>query len=73
MKRYKMDAKAKRDEKGGLGRRARKGQTNGKQFMIPTTTPDRKAGTILFRKDIMAKAGLTNPTKISDLEPYFAE
>ncbi|MFC5467228.1 DUF3502 domain-containing protein [Cohnella suwonensis] len=48
-------------------------QVNGKQFMIPTTTPDRKVGVIVIRKDIMDKAGLTNPTKMSDLEPYFAE
>ncbi|WP_040950342.1 extracellular solute-binding protein [Gorillibacterium massiliense] len=46
---------------------------NGKQFMIPTTTPDRKVNVIVLRKDIMEKAGLTNPTKMSELEPYFAE
>ncbi|MFC5529697.1 DUF3502 domain-containing protein [Cohnella yongneupensis] len=48
-------------------------KVNGKQFMIPTTTPDRKVGVVVLRKDVMDKAGLTNPTKMSDLEPYFAE
>lgn len=48
-------------------------QVDGKQYMIPTTTPDRKAGVVLLRKDIMDKSGLTNPTKMSDLEPYLAE
>ncbi|ACS99589.1 DUF3502 domain-containing protein [Paenibacillus sp. JDR-2] len=48
-------------------------QVNGKQYMIPTTTPDRKVGVIVLRKDVMEKAGLTNPTKISELGPYFAE
>lgn len=48
-------------------------QVQGKQFMIPTTTPDRKVNVIVLRKDVMDKAGLTNPTKISELEPYFAE
>ncbi|CAM3275168.1 DUF3502 domain-containing protein [Paenibacillus lupini] len=48
-------------------------QVNGKQYMIPTTTPDRKVNVIVLRKDVMEKAGLTNPTKISELEPYFAE
>ncbi|WP_337103380.1 extracellular solute-binding protein [Paenibacillus sp. YIM B09110] len=47
-------------------------QVNGKQYMIPTTTPDRKVNVIVLRKDIMDKAGLSNPTKISELDPYFA-
>ncbi|WP_150266085.1 extracellular solute-binding protein [Paenibacillus tepidiphilus] len=47
-------------------------QVNGKQYMIPTTTPDRKVNVIVLRKDIMDEAGLVNPTKISELEPYLA-
>lgn len=47
-------------------------EVNGKPYMIPTTTPDRKVGVVVLRKDIMDKAGLTNPTKMSELEPYFA-
>ncbi len=47
-------------------------QIEGKQYMIPTTTPDRKVNVMALRKDIMEKAGLTNVTKISELEPYFA-
>ncbi|MHA7963942.1 extracellular solute-binding protein [Paenibacillus sp. CAU 1782] len=47
-------------------------QVNGKQFMIPTTTPDRKVNVIVLRKDILDKAGLSNPTQISELDAYFA-
>ncbi|MFD0670983.1 extracellular solute-binding protein [Cohnella sp. GCM10027633] len=47
-------------------------EVNGTQYMIPTTTPDRKVNVMVLRKDVMEKAGLTNPTKISELEPYFA-
>ncbi|WP_233566623.1 ABC transporter substrate-binding protein [Cohnella endophytica] len=46
---------------------------NGKSYMIPTSTPDRKVNAAVVRKDILAKAGLTNVTKFSELEPYFAE
>lgn len=48
-------------------------EVNGKSYMIPTTTPDRKVGVVVLRKDIMEQAGLTSPTKMSELEPYFAE
>ncbi|WP_379155814.1 DUF3502 domain-containing protein [Paenibacillus sp. sgz5001063] len=46
---------------------------NGKQYMIPTTTPDRKVAVAVLRKDILDSAGLENPTKLSELGPYFAE
>ncbi|KAI7256539.1 hypothetical protein KC345_g10973, partial [Hortaea werneckii] len=46
---------------------------NGKQYMIPTTTPDRKVSVAVLRKDILDKSGLVNPTKLSELGPYFAE
>lgn len=47
-------------------------EVNGKQYMIPTTTPDRKVGVVVLRQDILNQVGLTNPTKLSELEPYFA-
>ncbi|WP_141503029.1 DUF3502 domain-containing protein [Paenibacillus luteus] len=47
-------------------------EVNGKQYMIPTTTPDRKVGVVVLRQDILDQVGLTNPTKMSELEPYFA-
>ncbi|MDG0791520.1 extracellular solute-binding protein [Cohnella ginsengisoli] len=46
---------------------------NGKLYMIPTTTPDRKVSVAVIRKDIMEKAGLAEVKKFSELEPYFAE
>ncbi|ASA26242.1 sugar ABC transporter substrate-binding protein [Paenibacillus donghaensis] len=46
---------------------------NGKQYMIPTTTPDRKVGIVVLRKDILDRSGLENPTNLSELGPYFAE
>ncbi|WP_138493377.1 DUF3502 domain-containing protein [Paenibacillus pinistramenti] len=48
-------------------------EVNGKQYMIPTTTPDRKVNLFVLRKDVMDKAGLKEVTKFSELEPYFAE
>lgn len=46
---------------------------NGKSYMIPTSTPDRKVNVAVVRKDILAKAGMSKVTKFSELEPYFAE
>lgn len=46
---------------------------NGKVYMIPSTTPDRKVSVAVIRKDIMEKAGLTDVKRFSELEPYFAE
>ncbi|CAJ0570998.1 unnamed protein product, partial [Mesorhabditis spiculigera] len=48
-------------------------KVNGKQYMIPTTTPDRKVAVMVLHKDIMTAAGVNQPSKLSDLEPYFAE
>ncbi|WP_227013937.1 DUF3502 domain-containing protein [Paenibacillus psychroresistens] len=46
---------------------------NGKSYMIPTSTPDRKVNVALFRKDIMEKAGLKEIKHFSEIEPYLAE
>jgi len=43
---------------------------NGKIYMIPTATPDRKVSVALIRGDLRKKYGLPAITKISDLEPY---
>ncbi|OKP94897.1 ABC transporter substrate-binding protein [Paenibacillus sp. P46E] len=48
-------------------------KVDGKMFMVPTSTPDRKVNVAMFRKDIMEKAGLTEITKLSEIEPYLAE
>ncbi|THF83453.1 ABC transporter substrate-binding protein [Cohnella fermenti] len=43
---------------------------NGTPYMIPTSSPDRKVNVALFRKDIMALAGMSEITKFSEIEPY---
>lgn len=42
----------------------------GKIFMIPTSTPDRKVSVAVLRKDIMKEAGLTEVKRFSELGPY---
>jgi putative aldouronate transport system substrate-binding protein len=39
-------------------------------YMIPTSTPDRKVGSILIRKDLRLKYGVPEIRRISDIEPY---
>lgn len=46
---------------------------NGRSYMIPTSTPDRKVNIALFRKDIMEKAGMSEIRKFSEIEPYLVE
>ncbi|KUP21759.1 ABC transporter substrate-binding protein [Paenibacillus sp. DMB5] len=46
---------------------------NGQSYMIPTAAQERKINLALFRKDIMAKAGLSEITAFSEIEPYLAE
>ncbi|WNS40719.1 ABC transporter substrate-binding protein [Paenibacillus sp. MMS20-IR301] len=48
-------------------------KVNGKVFMVPTSTPDRKVNVAMFRKDIMKQAGMTDITEMSQIEPYLAE
>jgi len=47
-------------------------KVNGKMFMIPTSTPDRKVPVMLVRADLVKKYGLKPVTKVSELEPYLA-
>lgn len=45
---------------------------NGKKgiYMIPTSTPDRKCGSILIRRDLRLKYGVPEIKRLSDIEPY---
>lgn len=43
---------------------------DGRIFMIPGSTPDRKVSVAVLRKDIMAEAGLTEVKRFSELGPY---
>lgn len=45
---------------------------NGQSYMIPTAVQERKINLALFRKDVMAKAGLREITAFSEIEPYLA-
>lgn len=43
---------------------------NGRDYMIPTSTPDRKANVFIYREDLRKKYGIPGIKKFSDLEPY---
>ncbi len=45
-------------------------EINGIPYMVPTATPDRKAGVALIRRDLREKYGIPAVTKISELGPY---
>ncbi|MDR1970451.1 MAG: ABC transporter substrate-binding protein [Treponema sp.] len=47
-------------------------EVNGKKgiYMIPTSTPDRKVGSILIRRDLRLKYGVPEIKRITDIEPY---
>lgn len=47
-------------------------KVNGKIFMIPTSTPDRKVPIFVIRGDLRKKYGLPPVKKFSDLEAYLA-
>jgi putative aldouronate transport system substrate-binding protein len=47
-------------------------RVNGKIFMIPTSTPDRKVPVMLVRADLIRKYGLAPVTKVSELGAYLA-
>jgi putative aldouronate transport system substrate-binding protein len=47
-------------------------KVNGKIFMIPTATPDRKIPVAVIRGDLRKKYGLAPITHVKDLEPYLA-
>lgn len=45
-------------------------KVNGKVYMIPTATPDRKVPVMLIRGDLRKKYGVPEITKFADIEPY---
>ncbi|HEY8462534.1 MAG TPA: extracellular solute-binding protein [Bacillota bacterium] len=45
---------------------------DGKVYMIPTSTPDRKAGCAIIRGDLRKKYNLPPITKFTEIEPYLA-
>lgn len=45
---------------------------NGKDYMIPTSTPDKKVNTMLYRKDLATKYGIGDIKSVADLGPYLA-
>jgi putative aldouronate transport system substrate-binding protein len=47
-------------------------KVNGKIYMIPTATPDRKVPVAVIRGDLRKKYGLAPITNVKDLEPYLA-
>src|SRR5512140_8362 len=47
-------------------------KVNGKIFMIPTSTPDRKVPVLVIRGDLRKKYGLAPIKKFSQIEAYFA-
>jgi putative aldouronate transport system substrate-binding protein len=47
-------------------------RVNGKIFMIPTSTPDRKVPVMLIRGDLRRRYGLPPVRKVSELGPYLA-
>jgi putative aldouronate transport system substrate-binding protein len=47
-------------------------KVNGKIFMIPTSTPDRKVPIFIIRGDLRKKYGLPPVKKFSDVEAYLA-
>ena len=45
---------------------------NGKTYMIPTATPDKKVPVVMYREDLRVKYNVPEINKFSDLDPYFA-
>jgi putative aldouronate transport system substrate-binding protein len=45
---------------------------DGKMYMLPTSTPDRKVPVALIRGDLRKKYGVPEITRFSDIEPYLA-
>jgi putative aldouronate transport system substrate-binding protein len=43
---------------------------NGKMYMIPTSTPDRKVPVALYREDLRKKYNVPEIKKMTDIEPY---
>lgn len=47
-------------------------QVNGKNYMISTSTPDRRCDVVAYRKDLADKYGVGELTKLGDFTKYFA-
>ena len=45
---------------------------NGKMYMVPTSTPDRKVPVTLIRGDLRKKYNISEIKRFSDIEPYLA-
>ncbi len=45
-------------------------KVNGKNYMITTSTPDRRCSVVAYRKDLAKKYGVTEPTKMSEFTEY---
>jgi len=46
-------------------------KVNGVLYMIPTSTSDQKVNVALLRQDVLKRAGLPEPKRLSELGPYF--
>ncbi len=47
-------------------------QINGKVYMIPTASPDKKVPSFIYREDLRVKYGVPEIKKFLDIEPYLA-
>jgi putative aldouronate transport system substrate-binding protein len=45
-------------------------KVNGKLYMVPTSTPDRKVPVFLLRRDLRLKYGIAGIGRLSEAEPY---
>ncbi len=43
---------------------------NGRMYMIPTSTPDKKTSAFIYREDLRKKYNIPEINKFSDIEPY---
>jgi putative aldouronate transport system substrate-binding protein len=50
----------------------RQAEVDGKIFMVPTATPDRKVPVFLLRRDLRLKYGLPEIKRLSEADAYFA-
>lgn len=45
-------------------------QVDGKVFMVPTNSPDKKVPSFVYREDLRKKYGVPEINKLTDIEPY---
>jgi putative aldouronate transport system substrate-binding protein len=50
----------------------RQARVDGRIFMVPTATPDRKVPVFLLRRDLRAKYRIPEIKRLSEADPYFA-